>query len=101
MVGPPLRYEALMDDVAADKELLKVRDLRDKTRSLVQNLWDAARDYEAVEDLLEPVKQWPLDLLNDEKYLSKNVIIAHQGETCQCSAAFKRPEFWNIHRELP
>jgi hypothetical protein len=57
-VGPPLRYENLLDESVSDEEMTKLREIRAQTRALVQNLWEAARDTEAIEVALSPVKQW-------------------------------------------
>lgn len=63
--GPPLRYEQLFEDsVASDEEMQKIKDLKDKTRFLVQNLWEAARDSDLLEETLSPVKQWFLNLIS-------------------------------------
>ncbi|KAI8910372.1 hypothetical protein EDD86DRAFT_225838 [Gorgonomyces haynaldii] len=49
----PLRYESILDEPTEDPEILKIRDLRAQTRTLVQHLWDAARD--TGEDAIQPV----------------------------------------------
>ncbi|EGF82791.1 hypothetical protein BATDEDRAFT_22944 [Batrachochytrium dendrobatidis JAM81] len=64
--NPPLLYEDAFENPPHDTELAKIRLLRSQTRSLVQQLWDAARDIEAVETLAQPIKQYPSDLVRDE-----------------------------------
>ncbi|KAI8929925.1 hypothetical protein BC831DRAFT_441616 [Entophlyctis helioformis] len=65
--GPPLRYEAVLDEPTEDKELAKIRNLRSQTRQLVQQLWDAARDTETIETLVKPIRQYPPDLVREER----------------------------------
>jgi hypothetical protein len=61
--GPPSRYEHLFDESASDEEIIKIKEIRDKTRYLVHSLWEAARDSDALEEHLLPIKQWLLTLI--------------------------------------
>ncbi|KAH6586125.1 hypothetical protein BASA50_000591 [Batrachochytrium salamandrivorans] len=64
--NPPLQYEAMLDSPPLAADLAKIHLLRSHTRTLVQQLWDAARDIEAVETLALPIKQYPPDLVREE-----------------------------------
>nr|KAJ3422585.1 hypothetical protein HK105_007417 [Polyrhizophydium stewartii] len=65
--GLPLVYEGLLDEPTHDPELVEIRRLRAKTRHLVLQLWDASRDNESFESLVQPIEQYPEDLVREER----------------------------------
>jgi hypothetical protein len=48
----PLRYDSLFDEPTSNSEIQKIRHLKDKTREVVQSLWNAARSDD---NFLDPI----------------------------------------------
>ena len=68
--GSELEYwirTGVLDYKEMAEELEQLQNLRDQTRHLVKQLWEAARESESHETLLQPIKQYPRDLTQAEQ----------------------------------